>query len=352
MRTCQPGKTEAEDELADSKEDSPTADRTARLQEEQNLIHSMYLSMHHETLTASCDVDVLLEGFTFNCHKRILLSRSDFFAHKFSLPYGGTCRQKVKIPDIKPDIFIILLRYIYIGKIFPVSLNNLFELVTAARALSVNEVTRRCSEILSERKFFANLVQEWRYITLSRSRSSINIQELFDNSYFLTSSRSVTLFYVCENKHLQVKQETDVCDLIVAWLSKHPQLNDDESKVLGAVLQCIRWSSVPAKYVRSNLLHNENIIRSSGVEFIEKLLKLYYPSGIHVEMQRTFIRPSLGHEKVFMSIEKDKHDNYNVCMKRNPGARLSILLGSAERIHYRATRQHVVRSLPQVHEGK
>ena len=224
--------------------------------------------------------------------------------------------QKVKIADIKPDTFMVLLRYIFIGKIFPVSLKNLFELVKAARALSVNDVTRRCSEILSKRKLFANLVHEWRYITLSRSRSSINIQELFDNSYFLTSSRSVTLFYVCENKHLQVKQETDVCDLIVAWLGKYPQLNDDESKVLGAVLQCIRWSSVPEKYVRSKLLHNENIIRSSGVEFIKKLLDLNYPSGIHFEMQRTFIRPSLGHEKVFMSIEKDKHDNYNVSMKR------------------------------------
>ena len=95
MRTCQPPvKPEAEDELADSKEDSPTADRTARLQEEQNLIHSMYLSMHPETLTAGCDVDVLLEGFTFSCHKLILLSRSDFFAHRFSLPYGGKCRKK------------------------------------------------------------------------------------------------------------------------------------------------------------------------------------------------------------------------------------------------------------------
>ena len=56
---------------------SSAVDRITRLQRQHDLIHSMYRSMNPKSKAGDFDVDLVIGGFTFNCHTRILSLQSD-----------------------------------------------------------------------------------------------------------------------------------------------------------------------------------------------------------------------------------------------------------------------------------
>ena len=223
---------------------------------------------------------------------------------------------------------MVLLRYMYLRQFYPVSLENLFELTEAAIRLSIKEAVTRCTETFRERKLFVNMVQDWSLILRSKLGVKINIQELFDNVHFLTSSQFVTLFFVVRNDHLQVGHETEVCDLIVDWLEKHCLSIEQLASDLDGVLSCVRWAAVPEEYVRAKLLTDKNISRVPfATRFLTELLDLYHAYGLAMPNQLTFIRSSLGHEKCFVSFEIDQYDNFNVTMRRFQTSPIQSYLG-------------------------
>ena len=127
------------------------------------------------------------------------------------------------------------------------------------------------------------------------------------------------MFHLLSSEQLQVSRETDVCDLIVEWLNRIGWLRYtfEGGFDLMSILACVRWSSVPEEYVRAKLLNNKHIQgMPEANKFITRLLNCYYTYAIPIPLQRTFIRPSLGYEKCFMSFEKGQLGSFRVTMRR------------------------------------
>ena len=290
-------------------------DRTKRIQREHDLILSTYRSMNPNSSDADFDIEVMIGGFTFKCHTHILSAQSEFFARQIS----DSGSKVLEIPNVDPDTFIVMLRYIYNQQFYPVSLENLFQLTHAAADLSLSEFARRCAEFLMERKLFVNLVHDFRYIALSQFSSRIDIQDIVDHVRLWNALHPIAMFYLLSSEQLQVNRETDVSDLIVEWLNRIGWLRYTFEGGFGlmSMLLCVRWSSVPEEYVRTKLLSNKHIKGTLDAnKFITTLLDCYYAHAIPIRLQRTFIRPSLGYEKCFMSFEKGQLGNFRVTMRR------------------------------------
>jgi speckle-type POZ protein len=63
------------------------------------------------------DVNFNIGGCDFSAHKSILSARSDVFASMFKHPMEEQSSNQVKIKDIDPDVFQMMLRFIYTGRV-------------------------------------------------------------------------------------------------------------------------------------------------------------------------------------------------------------------------------------------
>ena len=88
------------------------------LEDFQKLFESMELS--DVTFNVRCRISDSIRS-VYVCtalHKTILAARSPLFAAMFKHPSKEKLSGIVNVPDIEPDVFKVLLRYIYIGGAF------------------------------------------------------------------------------------------------------------------------------------------------------------------------------------------------------------------------------------------
>ena len=64
-----------------------------------------------------CDVEVIVEGESFNAHKAVLASCSDFFKAMFSSGFKESHQNEVSLDIGKADDFRVLLECAYTGKV-------------------------------------------------------------------------------------------------------------------------------------------------------------------------------------------------------------------------------------------
>ncbi|OXU24452.1 hypothetical protein TSAR_009129 [Trichomalopsis sarcophagae] len=97
------------------------------------------------------DVSLISEGKTMNVHKCILAQSSPVFAAMFDAEMKEKQKNLVKIDDVKYDVLVEMIRFIYAGKV-----NNIgklaFELTIAADKYALDELKQVC-----ERSLFENL---------------------------------------------------------------------------------------------------------------------------------------------------------------------------------------------------
>ncbi|KAJ8313544.1 hypothetical protein KUTeg_008105 [Tegillarca granosa] len=97
-----------------------------------------------------CDVTFCVgkDSKVFKAHKYILGSRSSVF---FAMLFGtmAETKSKIQIPDIEPDIFEILLKFLYTDQI-DVDASNVTGLMYAANKYGVTRVLRLCRSYLEE----------------------------------------------------------------------------------------------------------------------------------------------------------------------------------------------------------
>ncbi|KAL5011646.1 hypothetical protein ScPMuIL_010197 [Solemya velum] len=93
----------------------------------------------------ACDVTFLL-GETkqeVRAHKFILISRSPVFQAMFCGPMAET-QEQITIPDIAPEVFKILLRYMYSDQLSLLDPHNVLETLYAAKKYSVVGLAKAC----------------------------------------------------------------------------------------------------------------------------------------------------------------------------------------------------------------
>ncbi len=86
---------------------------------------------------ALCDVDVVIEGRRFACHRLMLASESLFFRARFLRPMQETSEVSIGAEQVNEDAFEQILHYIYKSADFRLSSDNVANLMVAADFLQV-----------------------------------------------------------------------------------------------------------------------------------------------------------------------------------------------------------------------
>ncbi|KAL5012548.1 hypothetical protein ScPMuIL_011099 [Solemya velum] len=100
----------------------------------------------------ACDVTFLL-GETkqeVRAHKFILISRSPVFSAMFCGPMAET-QEQITIPDIAPEVFKIVLRYMYSDQLSLLNPHNIMETHYAAKKYSVVGLVKACKTFCAEK---------------------------------------------------------------------------------------------------------------------------------------------------------------------------------------------------------
>ncbi|KAL5016964.1 hypothetical protein ScPMuIL_006553 [Solemya velum] len=166
----------------------------------------------------ACDVTFLL-GETKQevlAHKFMLISRSPVFSAMFCGPMAET-QEQIIVPDIEPEVFKLLLRYMYSDKLSLLDSHNVLEILYAAKKYSVVGLVKACKTFCAEKINVDNAC------VLLDHAYKLDEQELFQacQTYILENGerclQSVTFCKMSKHCVEKVVEADDLlaCELIV-----------------------------------------------------------------------------------------------------------------------------------------
>ncbi|XP_047333820.1 ARM REPEAT PROTEIN INTERACTING WITH ABF2 [Impatiens glandulifera] len=112
-------------------------------------IPQVYLGEQYVNNPTLSDVTFLIEGKRFYAHRICLLASSDAFRAMFDGGYREKDANDIEIPNIKWDVFELMMRYIYTGSV-DVKLDVAQELLRAADQYLLEGVKRLCEYAIAQ----------------------------------------------------------------------------------------------------------------------------------------------------------------------------------------------------------
>lgn len=186
-------------------------------------LEEMYFAGRHT------DVEVIVEGKSFRCHKIVLASISQYFDAMFSSGMRECIDGVVRLQGIDSATFVDILDFIYSGKL-NVCTENADELLRAATLFQIKLLHRKCEEFLVEHVTVDNCIRAWRLAnshecTELSKRAWYVILECFtdvcqiEDFNYLDASE---MLEIINDDDLHVSNEEIVCDAVFRWYRFEP----------------------------------------------------------------------------------------------------------------------------------
>ncbi|KAE8665440.1 ARM REPEAT PROTEIN INTERACTING WITH ABF2 [Hibiscus syriacus] len=109
----------------------------------------VYLGEQYVNNPTLSDVTFLVEGKRFYAHRICLLASSDAFRAMFDGGYREREAKDVEIPNIRWDVFVLMMRYIYTGSV-TVEIDLAQELLRAADQYLLDDLKRLCEYTIAQ----------------------------------------------------------------------------------------------------------------------------------------------------------------------------------------------------------
>ncbi|KAG8473921.1 hypothetical protein CXB51_033676 [Gossypium anomalum] len=109
----------------------------------------VYLGEQYVNNPTLSDVTFLVEGKRFYAHRICLLASSDAFRAMFDGGYRERDAKDVEIPNIKWDVFVLMMRFIYTGSV-TVEIDHAQELLRAADQYLLEGLKRLCEYAIAQ----------------------------------------------------------------------------------------------------------------------------------------------------------------------------------------------------------
>ena len=110
-----------------------------------------------------CDVEVLVEGRTFQAHRVVLAAGADYMAALFDAGMADSAKRVIELPDMPASAFEAVLHYLYTGETeCSDDCAALLALLQAAGLLQVMPLQHAAVESLRQRLTPASCVALWR----------------------------------------------------------------------------------------------------------------------------------------------------------------------------------------------
>jgi hypothetical protein len=178
-----------------------------------------------------CDLTFIVDCEKFPCHRIILASSSPYFEALLTHKFKENNLDSISLYDIKPDIFSLLLHYIYSGQI-ELDENNVQDLLIASDMFQLDEVVQFCCHYLSISLNEKNVLDIWK---ISNELQCLILKTDAEH-YLLTHFRSLIkldmiklishdlLKKLISNDDLIVDNEQQVFEAILIWyINNHEQ---------------------------------------------------------------------------------------------------------------------------------
>jgi len=95
------------------------------------------------------DVEFVVDGRTVHAHKFILFARSEYFRRMFTSGYRESTDSTIAIPDVRHEVFLCVLAFLYTGKPREIDPNMAIEVLGVANLYAIDPLKRICADIVS-----------------------------------------------------------------------------------------------------------------------------------------------------------------------------------------------------------
>lgn len=183
-----------------------------------------------------CDLTFEIGAEKFPCHRIILASSSPYFQVLLTHTFKENNLNSIELHDIEPEIFSLLLRYIYSGQI-ELDENNVQEILFASDMLQLEEVVQFCCHYLSVTLNEKNVLDIWK---ISNELDRLSLKNDAEH-YILTHFRSLIkldmiklisrdlLNQIFSSDDLIVDNEHQVFEAIIMWfIHNHEQQSSEQ----------------------------------------------------------------------------------------------------------------------------
>ncbi|XP_067846257.1 actin-binding protein IPP [Heptranchias perlo] len=174
-----------------------------------------------------CDVQLQVEEELFSVHKLVLAASSPYFAVLFTGGMQEATKSLIKIHGIEPEIFKLLLEFIYTG-IINVSIINVQEVILAADMLQLTEIVNMCSDFLKGQIDPSNCVGIYQFAEQIACHDLIEFSENYIYVHFLEVCKAEEfmglakdqLVKILKSEELQIEDEYQVFTAAMEWVLK------------------------------------------------------------------------------------------------------------------------------------
>jgi hypothetical protein len=181
-----------------------------------------------------CDLTFIIGCEQFPCHRIILASSSPYFQALLTHRFKENNLNSIELRDIEPQIFSLLLHYIYSGQI-ELDENNVHELLIASDMFQLDEIVQFCCHYLSISLNEKNVLDIWK---IANELECLSLKTDAEH-YLLTHFRSLIkldmikliphdlLIKIISNDDLIVDNEQQVLEAILIWfINNHEQSSE------------------------------------------------------------------------------------------------------------------------------
>ena len=214
------------------------------------------------------DVEVIVDGQHFPCHRMVLAAGSLYFETMFKASLKEATSRTVELQSgIKKEVFSDILEYLYCGTL-TINFNNIQGLLQASDMMFLDPLKQGCIE------FYQNLISKENCLGIWQVSDQFNapilkcqalehalehFETVFKHPEFLElSSRSVS--YYLAHKNLCVKREEQTVEAFIMWIGHDPE---SRASQIMDILPKLRLLSQNKRIIKQKLIDHP-VIKASA----------------------------------------------------------------------------------------
>ncbi|XP_072020371.1 kelch-like protein 25 [Amphiura filiformis] len=213
-----------------------------------------------------CDITIKVGDTSFEAHKAVLASNSDFFHTMFTSGFQESHASEATIAG-KPEAFKILLDFSYSGKLVVPSneTTTVMDVLKMAHYLQYNLVVVRCEEALLQNfhqctiNHVLQMMSESDVFGLGKLKTKCKqylAQNFNGSEEFLQCMTSELIVETLNHKDFNVMDEKKVFNIIVTWLKHDWEVRKEFAPLL---FQSIRLGAVPSGHLTVTFLQSPEL---------------------------------------------------------------------------------------------
>ncbi|KAG8555058.1 hypothetical protein GDO81_017567 [Engystomops pustulosus] len=242
-----------------------------------------------------CDLHLHIGQEVFGAHKLVLAASSPYFAALLSGGMKESSGDVVRIQEVEPPIFQLLLDFIYTGSVL-ISPENVQELMTAADMLQLSHVVALCCDFLKEQIEPGNCIGFFQFseqlccqplLEFTESYIHTHFPEVQRGEEFLALSKE-QLIRLLRSEELCIEDEHQVFSAAMSWLQKD---TTTRKRHVVEVLEPVRFPLLPPQRLHKDI---EEVTDFSLRVALQTLLREYCEPSLSPKDKKlcSFLQPS------------------------------------------------------------